>query len=174
LAHAEDVPSLITSGVTVTTDVVISSPTVVVEPYVCPVAKCVVLSKFGSRATPAPLAGKPPTERHEGIDLRVTPGQQIRAARSGRVIFAGFSKAYASRADKKDQQRLIIVSHADRQSTRYVHLNSIAVRPPQMVKAGDVLGTASESDEWAEPVLHFEVHAINGSLLNPEKYLGKR
>lgn len=150
----------------------ISSPVVVssapaVEPYGCPLAKCTVVSKFGART----VSGK--TEPHYGVDVKAGAGQTVRAARSGRVIFAGFSKEYVSRADKKQQERLIIIVHADRQSTRYVHLNSIAVRPPQMVEAGDAIGTASESDEWTEPVLHFEIHAANGKPLNPEKFLPK-
>jgi murein DD-endopeptidase MepM/ murein hydrolase activator NlpD len=157
-------------GIAPSTAILISSPLaapVEAEPYKCPFTKCVVVSKFGSRAVP----GKAAAERHEGVCLRAAPGQTVHAARSGKVIFAGFSKAYVSRADKRDQQRLIIVRHADGQSSRYVHLNTLQVRPPQEVQAGDALGTASESDEWTEPVLHFEIRAVNGTPLNPEKYL---
>lgn len=152
----------------------ISSPVVVssapvVEPYLCPLAKCTVVSHWGLR----PVPGKTATEPHRGVDFKVEPGQTIRAARSGRVIFAGFSKEYVSRADKKQQERLVIIVHDDRQSSRYVHLNSIAVRPPQLVKAGDFIGTTAESDEGTEPVLHFEIKAANGTALNPDKFLPK-
>jgi len=147
-----------------------AAPMVVAEPYQCPLTKCVAVSKFGPRKTPDQTA----TEKHQGVCLRVTPGQTVRAARSGKVIFAGFSKDYVSRADKKDQQRLIIIMHADRESSRYVHLNTLAVRPPQEVLAGDVLGTASESDEFTEPVLHFEIRAVNGTPLDPQKYLAAK
>jgi len=165
----EEVPA-IPPAVTASSEVAVSTPTVpvvAVEPYQCPLAKCTVLSRFGARTVP----GKAVTERHEGICLRASPGQTVRAARSGKVLFAGFSKAYVSRANKQEQQHLIIVRHADGESSRYVHLNTLAVRPPQEVKAGDVLGTASGSDEWTEPVLHFEIRAVNGAALNPEKYL---
>jgi len=143
-----------------------STVTVTVEPYVCPlgVGKCVVVSKWGPREVP----GKPgPKEPHLGLCLRVKPGQAVRAARSGKVIFAGFSKEYASRANKKDQSRLIIVQHVDGESTRYVHLNDLRVRPMQEVRAGDILGTAATSDEWSVPVLHFEVRGANGAPRDP-------
>lgn len=151
---------------TVSSTVVVSS-TPVVEPYLCPVGRCASVSKIGGRAVP----GKSLTEMHEGADYPVMPGQSIRAARSGRVLFAGFSRMYVSRANKTEQQRLVIVLHDDRQSSRYVHLNSLAVRPPQRVKAGDVLGTAAESDEWTEPVLHFEIRNSAGKALNPDKLI---
>jgi len=149
--------------------VLVSSPiAAVVEPYHCPLNKCVVVSGFGVRTVPGQTVM---TERNEGVGFRVEPGQTVRAARSGRVIFAGFSKSYVSRADKREQERLVIIYHDDKQSSRYVHLNTLAVRPPQLIKAGDVIGTASESDEWTEPVLHFEIRAANGKPLNPEKYI---
>ena len=73
---------------------------------------------------------------HEGIDYSAPPGTVVRAARSGKVIFAGFSKMYVSRADKKDQSRFVIIRHADGQSSRYVHLAGLRVRPGQDVKPG--------------------------------------
>jgi|GEM_PF-2007129 len=167
-AHAEEALLYVSTETAISSGVVVSVPMAApVEPYECPLAKCVVLSKFGGRTVP----GKGVSEKHEGICLRVTPGQTVRADRSGKVIFAGFSKAYVSRADKRDQQRLVIIHHADGQSTRYVHLNTLQVKPPQEVKAGDVIGTASESDEWSEPVLHLEIRSANGTPLNPEKFL---
>jgi murein DD-endopeptidase MepM/ murein hydrolase activator NlpD len=136
-------------------EVVVSTETAIdvpaPEPYVCPlgVGRCVVVAKCLN-----------------GVCLRIKPGQTVRAARSGRVIFAGFSKEYVSRANKKEQHRLIIVRHADGQSSRYVHLNTLSVRSSQNVKPGDALGTAAESDEVKEPVLHFEIRAANGVPLD--------
>lgn len=152
--------------------VVESTTTAAAEPFVSPLGagKGKILSHFGSRHVP-----NDPTkmEPHEGVDFRVTPGEPVRVAKSGKVLFAGFSKSYVSRKDKNDQAHLIIVQHADGMSTRYVHLNVIKVRPMQQVKAGDVLGTAIESDEWSEPVLHFEIRNMAGKAVNPEDYLAK-
>src|SRR3954469_6651021 len=111
-----------------------STATVVVEPFVWPVApfvhgrKIKVVSGFGRRKIPAipNLATAPVVaggdELHEGVDFAVPVGANVLASRSGRVLFAGFSKDYASRADKKEKNHLVIVRHSDGRSTRYVHL----------------------------------------------------
>jgi len=169
---ASSAVSVDTAPVSAVTPVVITAMTltaVAPEPYQCPFGKsgCIIVSKFGARTVP----GKDVKEPHYGVCLRTTPGQKVRASRAGKVIFAGFSKEYVSRANKKEQHRLVIVHHAEGQSTRYVHLNELSVRPMQEVKAGDVLGTASESDEWTEPVLHFEIREANGKPMNPEPLL---
>jgi len=140
------------------------------EPFVSPLGrgKMKIVSGFGKRPVPGDATK---TEMHEGIDIAVTPGALVRASRPGKVLFAGFSKAYASRADKTDQNHLVIVRHADGMSSRYVHLDSLRVRPMQEVASGQVLGTASESDEWTAPVLHFEIREANGKPIDPKPLL---
>ena len=98
-------------------------------------------------------------------------GSNVRASRSGKVLFAGYSTAYVTRADKKDKNHLVIVRHADGKSTRYVHLDRLSVRPGLDVKAGDILGTSSDSDEWTVPVLHFEIREATGQAVDPLTYL---
>lgn len=137
------------------------------EPYTCPLPKCIIVSGFGPRVIP----GKTESETNTSVNLRVTPGQAVKAARSGKVIFAGFSKEYVSRANKNEQHRLVIVLSQDGESTRYVHLNSFAVKPMQQVQAGDVLGTAADSDEWTVPVLRFEIRSANGQPVDPASRL---
>lgn len=127
-----------------------------------------IVSRFGKR--PAPLDSAK-TEMHEGVDFAVRSGDSVKASRSGKVLFAGFSKAYVSRSDKTEQARLIIIRHSDGTSARYVHLNAIRVRPAQEVVSGHVIGTACESDEEAEPVVHFEIRDPAGMPMNPEKLL---
>lgn len=136
------------------------------EPFVSPLGsgKAVIVSGFGKREVP----GQPEPEMHEGIDYKLAPGSPVRAARSGKLIFVGFSKMYASRTDKTDQHRFIIIRHADGKSSRYVHLNAARVRPGQEVKAGQVIGISAESDEWTEPVLHFEIRDIQGQPVDPK------
>jgi murein DD-endopeptidase MepM/ murein hydrolase activator NlpD len=152
---------------------------VVVEPYVCPLATkdADIVSPFGKREvlvstfTSAAGASVEKMEIHEGVDYNADPGTLVRAARSGRVIFAGFSKMYVSRANKNEQHRFVIVRHADGQSSRYVHLSGLRVRPGQDVKAGQVLGVVAPSDEWMVPVLHFEIRDIGGRPINPESMI---
>lgn len=143
------------------------------EPFGWPVSKSIggvkidIVSGFGRRQVP----GLSLSEGHEGVDFNVPVDAAIRAARAGKVLFAGFSNAYVSRADKKEKSRLVIIRHADGMSSRYVHLNLIRVRPQQEVSKGQALGTASESDEWIQPVLHFEIHNVAGKAIDPRPLL---
>lgn len=161
-ARAEDV-------VISTMSVEISTPTAVVEPFVWPVSRkvggvpVVIVSKFGKRKVPASDV----FEMHEGVDFGVSPGASVKAARSGKVLFAGFSKEYSQRADKKQQNRLVIVRHVDGTSSRYVHLATLKIRASQEVTAGDLLGTVDRSDEVSMPVLHFEIRNATGKPLDP-------
>ena len=142
------------------------------EPFVWPVSKIIaghhvkIVSKFGNRKAPDTQL----EEMHKGVDFAVPEESSIRAARSGKVLFAGFSGEYVSRRDKTDKNHLVIVVHSDGKSSRYVHLNSLRVRPGQVVKAGDLLGTSADSDEWDVPVVHFEIREANGKILDPMKY----
>jgi murein DD-endopeptidase MepM/ murein hydrolase activator NlpD len=142
------------------------------EAFVSPLGagKGKIVSRFGKRQVPG-LNDPTKTEMHEGVDMPLLPGDPIKAARSGKVLFAGFSKAYVSRADKTDQAHLIIIRHADGKSSRYVHLNALRVRPGAAVTSGQVIGTGSESDECTVPVLHFEIRDPAGKPMDPEKLL---
>jgi murein DD-endopeptidase MepM/ murein hydrolase activator NlpD len=139
------------------------------EPFVSPLGekKALIVSGFGLRS----VAGQPLPENHEGMDYAAPAGTPIRAARSGKVIFTGFSKMYVGRTDEKEPHRLIILRHADGQSSRYVHLTGLHVRPGAEVKSGQVLGVLAESDEWAGPVLHFEVRDPQGQAVDPQKLI---
>ncbi len=161
----------------------LSSGTAITEPFIWPVSDMIggkrvkIVSRFGRRKVPA-IPGidtstvvLPAEEMHEGVDFAVPADSNVRAARSGKVIFAGFSGMYVSRTDKKDKNHLVIVRHADGMSTRYVHMDRLRVRPGLDVKAGDILGSSSESNEWTEPVLHFEIRESNGKALDPMMFL---
>ena len=135
------------------------------EPFVNPFGtkKPRIASGFGKRD----IANQPMPETHDGVDYAASAGSVVRAARSGKVIFAGFSKMYASRTDKTQQHRFVIIRHSDGKSSRYVHLNVLRVRPGQEVQSGQPLGVLAESDEWTEPVLHFEIRDVQGQPVNP-------
>jgi murein DD-endopeptidase MepM/ murein hydrolase activator NlpD len=160
----------------------LATPDVTPEPFQWPVAIIInghhvkVVSKFGHRKFPGvqstsgtvPAAATGVDEVHDGIDFAVPVGSSVRVSRAGKVLFAGYSSAYVSRADKKDKNQLVIVRHADGKSTRYVHLDRpLRVHPGQEVKAGDVIGMSSASDEWTEPVVHFEIREANGKPVDP-------
>lgn len=141
----------------------------IVEPYLWPIArkvnnkKVAIVSGFGQREVPESTL----MELHEGVDFAVPPDTAVHASRPGKVLFAGFSTAYVSRVDKKDKSRLLIIRHGDGSSTRYVHLDRLRVTPGQQVVAGQVVGSTGDSDEWTQPVLHFEIRDPVGKALDP-------
>lgn len=157
--------------VVVSTSALTEGTTEVVEPFVSPIPfkKNGIASGFGNRKVPNLVPPKP--EPHEGVDYRAAVGSAVRAARSGKVLFTGFSTSYVSRADKTQKHRFVIVRHADGMSTRYVHMSALRVRPGQEVKSGQVLGMVTESDEWTEPVLHFEIRDAQGQAVNPADWI---
>ncbi len=142
-----------------------------------------VVSPYGKRVVPASLKAlsaataqavlQTDGETHDGADYAGTPGASVVAARGGKVIFAGFSKMYVSRKVKTEQHRLIIIRHSDGMSTRYVHLASLKVRPGTDVTSGQIIGTVSDSDEWTQPVLHFEIRDLRGQALDPVKTMAE-
>ncbi len=99
---------------------------------------------------------------HNGIDLAAPAGTPVYAAKSGRVIFAGWGYYYG---------RYIRVDHGGGVETRYAHLSRIAVRPGQYVKRGQVIGYVGASGRGAYGVhLHFEIR-VGGRTVNPRTYL---
>ncbi len=112
-----------------------------------------------------PLLGK--VEFHSGVDLAARPGTAVLAAGNGTVAFAGSQGAYG---------KLVVINHAQGWQTRYAQLGSIAVKPGQIVKTGQTIGTVGISGRPSskEPHLHFEVRSrsnLGWVAENPEPYL---
>lgn len=97
---------------------------------------------------------------HAGVDLRARY-IPVSAARSGVVIFAGYSRGYG---------KLIKIRHADGYETRYAHLNKIYVKRGTRVRSGKVIAQSGMTGRVTGPHLHFEIRK-NGRPLNPMKYL---
>lgn len=99
-----------------------------------------VISGFGGR-------GQGP--RNDGLNIRASAGDAVRAAASGDVVYAG------------DQVpgfgNLVLIKHADGWVTAYGHLGRVDVRMQQKVTQGQQIGQAGTSGGVSEPQLHFEV-----------------
>lgn len=97
---------------------------------------------------------------HTGVDLAAKPGEKVRAAWSGKVLFAGAN----------DETGLtVLVGQADGRQALYGNLGTLAVHEGQEVRRGDPVGTvgASLTQESASPShLHFEILA-GSEPLNP-------
>lgn len=98
---------------------------------------------------------------HAGIDVAAPKGSPIKAAMSGKVIYAGRRSGYG---------KLVIVSHSNGYSTRYAHCSSILVKKGQQVKSGQLIARVGATGVATGNHLHFEVRK-NGKTVNPLTYL---
>lgn len=99
----------------------------------------VITSRYGARGR----------EIHHGIDIAGKIGDPIKAARSGRVVFAGWKSVYG---------RTVIVDHGDGICTLYAHASKLTVQKDDLVDAGDVIANIGVSGRTTGPHLHFEVY----------------
>lgn len=116
-----------------------------------------ITSGFGMRYHP--ILGY--TRMHTGVDMHADYGTPIKAAASGRIIFAGVRGGYGN---------CIIIDHGGGMTTLYGHQSSLNVSYDDHVSAGDVIGYVGASGLATGPHLHFEVR-INGKPVDPAPYL---
>ena len=106
-----------------------------------------VMSEFGMRN------GRP----HTGIDLKLEKETPVYCAFDGMVRMA---KDYGSYG------KMVVVRHDNGLETLYSHLNSIAVKLNQRVKAGARIGGGGKTGNATTEHLHFEIR-FKGEPLNP-------
>lgn len=116
-----------------------------------------VSSDFGNRHHPIHRR----VRHHDGIDLAAPDSSPVRAIADGVVVFADPYQGYG---------KLVVVKHQSGLTSHYGHLESIAVRPGQRIKAGTLVGRVGHTGRVTGPHLHFEVR-INGKAQDPEKYI---
>jgi murein DD-endopeptidase MepM/ murein hydrolase activator NlpD len=115
-------------------------------------------SPYGWRRDPFTGASK----FHQGIDVAMAYGQDVRAAAAGRVAFAGDWGSYGT---------AVVIEHAGGRETRYAHLSSTGVQAGDLVEVGQVIGQAGSSGRSTGPHVHFEV-VDSGHTLNPFQGFG--
>jgi murein DD-endopeptidase MepM/ murein hydrolase activator NlpD len=100
----------------------------------------VILTPFGDRG---------PGQRNDGLDISASPGESVRAAASGEVVYAGSSIPGFG--------NLVLVKHAGGWVTAYAHLDRIEVRMRDEVSQGEEIGQAGQTGAVDRPELHFEI-----------------
>jgi len=95
---------------------------------------------------------------HPGLDLPAPYGARVRAARTGRVVKAGW--------DSGGYGYLVVLRHGSGVRTFYAHLSHISVHRGQRVAAGARVGRVGASGEATGPHLHFEVRR-RGAAVDP-------
>ncbi|MDR0997524.1 MAG: M23 family metallopeptidase [Treponema sp.] len=112
-----------------------------------------ISSNYGFRANP--FTGV--RQFHSGIDIGANMGTPIRAAMTGRVIFAGWSDVFGN---------YVVVSHHSGYRTLYGHMSVIRVKNGALVGTGERLGDVGSTGVSTGPHLHFTVYK-NGVTVNP-------
>lgn len=98
---------------------------------------------------------------HAGIDIADDPGVTVKAARSGRVVFAGWRSGYGY---------TVMIEHEHDYVTLYAHLNDYWVSPGDYVRMGQAIACMGETGDVTGPHLHFEVRK-GDKPVNPLEFL---
>jgi lipoprotein NlpD len=103
-------------------------------------------------------------EGKKGIDIAGKIGQQVLAAGSGKVMYAGSGiRGYGN---------LVIVKHTNNLLSAYAHNKTILVKEGQTVNKGQKIAEMGNSDTDAVK-LHFEIRQ-QGKPVDPSKFLPNR
>jgi murein DD-endopeptidase MepM/ murein hydrolase activator NlpD len=98
---------------------------------------------------------------HEGVDIAVSNGTPVVAAKAGVVIVAGWMGGYGN---------LVVVDHGGGVATAYGHNTSVTVGVGQEVAQGQLIAYSGNTGHSTGPHVHFEVR-INGGAVDPMGYL---
>ena len=102
-----------------------------------------VTSDFGWRSDP--LNGQ--LKFHQGTDLRLAYGTDVRAAAPGVVVAAG---------DRPGYGLTVVVDHGSGRETRYSHLSAVDVAPGDPVGGGQLIARSGNSGRTTGAHLHIE------------------
>ncbi|WP_426109860.1 peptidoglycan DD-metalloendopeptidase family protein [Massilia sp. PWRC2] len=102
--------------------------------------------------------------KNKGVDIAGKLGQQVMAAGSGKVMYAGSGiRGYGN---------LVIVKHSNSLLSAYAHNRAILVKEGQTVTKGEKIAEMGDSD--ADSVkLHFEIRQ-QGKPVDPSRFLPSR
>lgn len=96
----------------------------------------------------------------DGVLISAPQGNPVRAAASGRVIFAKWMAGYGL---------LLIINHGNGYMTLYGRNQTITKHVGDDVKAGDVIATVGNSGGFPDPALYFSIRH-NAQALNPSHW----
>ena len=111
-----------------------------------------------------PLSGKVVEEfsnKNNGIDIVAKEGTKVKAAASGKVVYAGDAlRGYGN---------LIIIKHNSSIFSAYAHNKKLLVKEEDSIAIGQPIALLGDT-EADRVMLHFEIRK-DGNPVNPRKYL---
>ena len=113
-----------------------------------------IRSPYGWRVDPWP-------EFHQGVDLDVDYGHDVRAAAAGTVVAAGYEGGYGIKVD---------LDHGNGYHTWYCHLSRADVEPGQYVRKSQHIALVGSTGLSTGPHLHYQV-MLDGVAIDPTPYL---
>lgn len=104
----------------------------------------------------APFGSQADGRRNDGVNIAAPKGAPVRAANSGKVVYAGDAlQGYGN---------LILVRHDDGWVTAYAHLDRILAKQGDRVARGQTIGAVGSTGGVATPQLHFEMRRNNKAV----------
>lgn len=151
-------------------DVRLAPPTSSLTGYVWPIRKARLTLPFG----PTPWGSRIVDGElfHDGLDLATFCGDRIHAAHAGTVLAAGRHyddvmgwvgdlTAYTNRLDEKHLwltlPNVVVIDDGNGYRSVYAHFSGVAVKPGDVVKAGDFLGWEGMTGHATGCHLHYGV-----------------
>ena len=118
-----------------------------------------ISSYFGNRNDPFSTS----REHHNGVDIVVPKGTPILASAGGVVTRSEYASVFGN---------VVVLSHGNGLQTLYCHCSQRKVSVGDKVKQGEVIALVGSTGRSTGPHLHFSF-ILNGSYVNPEKYVDK-
>lgn len=98
---------------------------------------------------------------HNGLDIAVPIGSEIRATAAGKITKSGFFGGYG---------KTVIIDHGNGISTLYAHNSRLLVKPGDIVNTGQLIALAGNTGISTGSHLHFTIYQ-NDEAVNPLTYL---
>ena len=107
------------------------------------------------------------TKTHTGIDFSASIGTPIFAAADGKVSRVDNNDRGASRWNRYQYGRYILIEHGNNFSSLYAHLSRAVVKQGDIIKEGDLIGYSGNSGYAFGPHLHFGIYWTPSIQLKP-------
>ena len=125
-------------------------------PLGSPLDTLAISSNFGSRKNKKTQQW----EYHPGLDFYADWRDTVYATGAGIIEKSHYNSGYG---------RTIVIGHISGYKSRYAHLTRYFVKPGEVVKRGDPIGTAGNTGNSRGYHLHYEVSRY-GKYTDPKKY----